>query len=113
MIWLLSYIAVPEKVIISSSVLSTTLNDFVPGITEIAKPMRAPVDENHPDVVELVKADYPLKDSIRAVKMYPKIEEAQMYLDSTAEEGSAGKLIPTTSRGLGPEDILEWYVCWL
>ncbi len=94
-------------------------------IINVEAPIREPVNENHPVVIELLSADYTLEESIDAVERCEKYGH-DMTLDTVKTLGSAldylaqldgeGDLLPSTERHLSREDSqtledfnMEWY----
>ncbi len=87
-------------------------------------PIREPVNENHPVVVELLSANYTLEESIDAVENRERfgqdftldtdrtLKSALKYIARlTAEEDGEGDLLPSTKRHLSHEDsqtLDEW-----
>ncbi len=97
-------------------------------IINIEAPIREPVNENHPVVVELLSADYALEESIDVVERCESyghdktldtdrtLESALEYLARLTEEDGEGELLPSTERHLSREDSqtledlnMEWY----
>ncbi len=81
-----------------------------PHVIRIERIAKEPVDENHPDVIALVKAGYPEKQSIEAIAKYGKLEVALDHMaDSSDDEDEEDEmeLIPSTMRQFSREDSLS------
>lgn len=100
----------------TTSLSCSTLKSSSFDIIEIEKPIREPVDENHPIVLELIDADYPLERSIYAVTKCGMLKDALKFLDDEEEDKDDVGLIPTTYKHQfsGEDDYYhnfmpEWY----
>lgn len=81
----------PDK---SISLLSHTRS----GIVKIERPVREPVTENNPIVLDLVKANYSVEQSIAAVVKCGTLDAALVYLEESViqdENSDEEEFIPT------------------
>lgn len=71
---------------ITSTPSSSTKKKPVPRIIKIERIAKEPVDENHPDVIALVKAGYSEKQSIDAIDKYGTLDVAMNHMADTSDE---------------------------
>ena len=100
----------------TSSPSSSQNKKPVPRIIKIERIAKELVDENHPDVIKLVKAGYCEKRSMDAIARYGTLEAAMDYMaDNSDEEDDAEEpdLIRSTMRQFSREDSLpEFEMNW-
>ncbi len=129
MVRVVSYAGIPSSVSKKSPLEKKPCSQII----NKEAPICEPVNENHPVVVELLSANYTLKESIDAVESRERfghdltldtdrtLESALKYLDQmTAEEDGEEELLPSTQRHLSHEDSqtlddfnTEWLDLWL
>ena len=87
---------------------STVQGDHLPASDSIRTVERESIDENHPDVQELVEAGYNLQPAIEAMDQFRDVGRAMVFLDKQEREetegtANAGGYVRSVSR----EEVVE------
>ena len=69
--------------------------------------MRESVDENHPDVQELVEAGYDLQAAVEAMEQFRDVGRAMVYLDAQESEETEGAGGQGFMRSISRKEVVE------